>query len=267
MAEQEYADFSDMQNPELPEEIEEQNVPDQHMPIGYEENVNAEEPPKKETEEVKPEKETSEKENPDSYKYWQSQADKRDRELREERERREKLEREFEQIKSQINPPKKEEPLKPPQPPQSDDPLEAIEYTRKLAEYQNQLIEQRFKSIDGYFQQQEAERQARIQQEEMARQRAWQVSQLSQHGNLSPEEATQALAEFSKVADTPEQYFKDLAEFYKFRHGKTSKPVKSSGNRQTLPPLGTTASETENQKIDENEAFFGDMQGFIKRNY
>lgn len=266
MAEQEYADFSDMQNKELPDEVEDIKT-EQHLPIDY-----MEETPERETPEVKPEPEPSKdpKTDPSSFQYWQSQADKKERELRAEREQREQLQREIENIKTQLNPPKKEEPLAPPTPPRSDDPLEEIRYAKEYAQYVEKLNEQRFGKIDAYFQQQEAERQARAQQEQIAKQRAWQVSQLAQAG-LSPEEANQALADFSKDADTPDQYFKDLADFWKFRKGYRDNPklnkMDERKNRQgTLPPLGETPSEVESSS-NPNDEFFNDMQGFVKRNY
>lgn len=267
----EYADFSDLEKQNLPDalpEIEENAPEEQHTPIDY----FKEETPEKETQEVKPEPETSKepKSDPNSFQYWQSQADKRDKELRAEREQREQLQREIEAIKGQLNPKKEPEVLVPPTPPRSDDPVEEIRYAREYAEYVAKANEQKFGKYDAYFQQLEAEKQQRVQQEQLAQQRAWQVSQLAQSG-LSPEEANQALADFSRDAETPEQYFKDLAEFWKFRKGykenpKTSK-IEQRANRQNgLPPLGTTPSEIESAS-DPNDQFFGDMQGFIKRNY
>jgi len=265
MAEQEYADFSDMQNPELPEIVEEQRT-DQNLSIGYEENTKLEETPEKETEQVKPEPETSKKDDPSQNPYWQSKYDKEVVAARQEAER---LKQEIETIKTQLNPPKKDEPLIPPMPPRSDDPVEEIRYAREKADYMEKLFAQQVQKTDAYFQTIEAERQARKQQEQIAQQRAWQVSQLAQAG-LSPEEANQALADFSQAADTPDKYFKDLAEFWKFKNGQQSKPskIEQRANRKyELPPLGAETSETGTQQVDPNDAFYNDMQGFIKKNY
>jgi hypothetical protein len=265
MAETEYADFSDMQNPELPDLVEEQKS-DSNLSIGYEENTRLEETPEKETQEVKPEPETSKKEDPSQNPYWQS---KYDREVVAARQEAERLKQEIESIKGQLNPPKKDEPLVPPTPPRSDDPVEEIRYAREYAEYVNKVNEQRYGKMDAYFQTIEAERQAHKQQELIAQQRAWQVSQLAQSG-LSPEEANQALADFSRDAETPDKYFKDLAEFWKFRNGQQSKPskIEQRANRKyELPPLGAETSELGTQQVDPNDAFYNDMQGFIKRNY
>ena len=261
----EYADFSDLENKELPDEIPVQDKPDENMTFGYEENTNIEEPPKEETEEVEPPKETSPKEDPSKDPYWQS---KYDREIAPAKQEAERLRQEIETIKNQLNPPPKEEPLVRPQRPNTDDPLDLIKYNQDLSEYQEKFFEQKFKSVDAYFQQAETERQGRIQQEEMGRQRAWQVSQLAQAG-LSPEEANQALVEFSKAAETPEQYFKDLAEFYKFRKGitpRTSKVEQRASRQGALPPLGTVPSQVETPKNPDDD-FFGDMKGFIDKTY
>lgn len=263
MNEPEYADFSDMQNPELPDEVPQDNI--EHQKLDYFEEPQETQP---QEEEVKPEPK-AEKENPESFKYFQSLADKRYAELLAEKQKREQLEREIEQYKAQLSP-KKEEPLTPPVPPRSDDPLEEIRYAKEYAEYINKVNEQRFNKVDAYFQQLEAERQARIQQEQLAQQRAWQVSQLTQAG-LSPEEASQALVEFSKDAETPEQYFKDLAEFYRFRKGltnpKASKVEQRAIRQGAIPPLGVMPSEVEPQKIDPSDEFFDDMKGFISKNF
>lgn len=265
MAEQEYADFSDMQNPELPDIVEEQKS-DGNLLIGYEENTRLEETPEKETQEVKPEPETSKKDDPSQNPYWQS---KYDREVVAARQEAERLKQEIESIKGQLNPPKKDEPLIPPTPPRSDDPIEEIRYAREKAEYMEKLFNQQVQKTDAFFQTIESERQARQQQEQIAQQRAWQVSQLAQSG-LSPEEANQALADFSRDAETPEKYFKDLAEFWKFRNGQQPKPskIEQRANRKyELPPLGAETSELGTQQVDPNDAFYNDMQGFIKRNY
>lgn len=271
MAEQEYADFSDMQNAELPDTVDETPT-EQHLPIDYMEETPAKETSETETKEVKPEPEPSKdpKTDPSSFQYWQSQADKRERELRAEREQREQLQREIENIKTQLNPKKEPESLTPPTPPRSDDPVEEIRYAREYAEYIAKVNEQRFGKIDTYFQQLEAEKQARTQQEQIAKQRAWQVSQLAQAG-LSPEEANQALADFSQDADTPDKYFKDLADFWKFRKGirdnpKLNKMDERKDRQGKIPPLGVTPSEVESSS-NPNDEFFNDMQGFVKRNY
>jgi len=274
MAEQEkteYADFSDLENKEIPDEIEEQAKPDENMTFGYDENTTMEETPKEEsTEETpkdEPPKETSQKEDPSKDPYWQS---KYDREIAPAKQEAEKLRQEIETIKAQLNPTPKEEPLVRPQKPNTDDPLDLIRYNQELSEYQEKFFEQKFKSVDAYFQQAETERQGRIQQEEMGKQRAWQVSQLVQHGKLSPEEANEALVEFSKAADSPEQYFRDLGEFHKFRKGitpKTSKVEQRASRQGALPPLGTVPSETETQAENPDDALFNDMQGFIRKNY
>lgn len=266
MAEQEYADFSDMENKELPDIVEEQS-PKDHLTFGYEENTNLEAPPVEESQVDKPVQETSKapKEDPSQNPYWQS---KYDREVVSARQEAEKLRQEIDSIKGQLNPPKKEEPLVPPTPPRSDDPIEEIRYAREYAEYTNKMNELRFGKMDAYFQTIEQERQATRQQQEVTRQRAWQVSQLAQAG-LSPEEANQALTDFSQAADTPDKYFKDLAEFWKFKNGlsKPSKVEQRANRKVELPPLGVENSESETQKVDPNDVFYQDMQGFIKRNY
>lgn len=271
MAEQtgqpEYADFSDMMENKLPDEIPEQPKGVEHLSIGFEENTNLGELSEKETPEVIPEPETPKpaKEDPSQNPYWQS---KYDREVVAAKQEADRLKKEIEDIKSRLNPVKQEEPLVPPVPPRSDDPIEEIRYAREYAEYTNKMNEQRFGKIDSYFQQVEQERLQHKQQEEIAKQRAWQVSQFIQAG-LSPEEANQALVDFSQAADTPDKYFKDLAEFYRFKNGQQPKSkVEQRANRKNeLPPLSVETSESETQKVDPNDKFFTDMQGFITNNY
>ena len=266
----EYADFSDMGKPELPDEIEESPAANQHLTFAQDinEEESQEETQQQETDKVEPKAETSKdpKEDTSQNPYWQS---KYDREVVAAKQEADKLRQEIDSIKGQLNPPKKEEPLVPPVPPRNDDPLEEIRYAREYAEYTNKMNEARFGKMDAYFQTIEQERQQQKQQAEVSKQRAWQVSQLAQAG-LSPEEANQALADFSQAADTPDKYFKDLAEFWKFKNGQSSKPskVEQRANRKyELPPLGTETSESETQKVNPDDAFYQDMQGFIKGNY
>jgi len=158
--------------------------------------------------------------------------------------------------------------LLPPQPPRSDDPLERIQYAEELTKYNQKLIEQKFGTLDTYFQTIEAERQTRAKQEQEAQQKAWYVGQMTKTG-LSPEEASQALAEFSKAADTPEQYFKDLADFWRFKNQKLDPRAQNMEKRVSrqgeIAPLGTIPSESEPQNVNPSDAFFNDIKQYEKR--
>jgi hypothetical protein len=263
----ELGEFEESVPQDLPEDLENQTEHKDNYAIQYEEQETPEVKPD-ESEKVEPEK-AEPKQDPSTYQYWQSQADKREKEAREAKERAEALQREIEQIKNQSTP-VKEEPLVKPQAPTTDDPLDWITYNNKLMEYQEKLINQKFTSIDSYFQNLESERQTRAQQEQEAQQKAWYVGQMVRAG-LNPDEASQALADFSKAADTPEQYFKDLAEFYRFKKGRHVDPKAQSMDKrvsrgQGIAPLGVIPSNTEPQNDDPSDAFFKDIKD-LERKY
>jgi len=274
MAEQDYVDFSDMGNTELPAEIEDQGAPKENLSIGFAENtdINQGETPPEETKEVEPEVETPPKEDPSQNPYWQSKYDK---EVVTAKQEAEKLRQEIESIKGQLNPPKKEEPLTAPTPPRKNadtgqvDPIDEIQYARELSEYNRKLSEKEnaelkgeLNTIKGYFESIE-------QQKKQDQERAYYVGEFVKAG-ADPQEATQVLARMTQAYDNPQDYFKALLEFDRFKNGNQSKPskVEQRANRKfELPPLGAETSEDGTQKVDPDDKFYTDMQGFIKGNY
>ena len=266
----EYADFSDMGNIPLPDEIEETQVADQHLTFAQDinEEESQEETQQQETDKVEPKAETSKDPKEDTSKdpYWQS---KYDREVVTARQEAEKLRQEIDSIKGQLNPPKKEEPLVPPVPPRGDDPLEEIRYAREYSEYTDKKNEQRLDKMDARFQTIESERQAQKKQVQEDQQKAYYVGEFVKAG-ADPQEATQVLGRMSQAYDDPQSYFKALLEFDRFKNGQTSKPskVEQRANRKyEIPPLGVETSESGTQKVNPDDAFYQDMQGFIKGNY
>lgn len=259
----ELGEFEESVPQDLPEELENQTEHKDNYAIEYD---------KQETPEVKPEsvkepEKAEPKQDPSTFQYWQSQADKREKEAREAKEKAEALQREIEKLKGQSTP-VKEEPLVRPQKPNSDDPLDLLKYNQELAEYQEKMIEKKFSSIDSYFQSLEAERQNRIQREQEAQQKAWYIGQMVRAG-LSPEEANRALAKFGKAADTPEEYFNQLAAFFRFTENQPDPKAqvmdKRASRQQGVAPLGVIASETEPQNDDPSDAFFRDIKQMEKK--
>jgi len=140
----EYADFSDMGKPSLPNEIEETPSESQHIAISYEDEESLKGQPQ-ETPKESPKEETPEEK---SFKYWQSQYDKKERELQELRNQQQQyskgyqdLQREIAQMREQLTPKPKEEVLVKPQRPNSDDPLDLIKWQSDMLEYQEKLYQ------------------------------------------------------------------------------------------------------------------------------
>lgn len=226
------------------------------------EEVEASEEETQETEDVKPEP----KQDPSTYQYWQSQADKKERMLMEEMKKRELLEKEIEQIKAQLAPKEEKQPLVKPTPPQSDDPIEQLEYARKLAEYNEQLVQEKFSHLEKYYQELENERQARLAQEEQAKARTYFISEFVKAG-LTPEEATLAFNDYAKASDDPSKYFSDLAEFWRFRQQKNNLKAKNVDKRiskqNNIPPLGVySGEEDELNQNDTKDIFLKDLKRY-----
>lgn len=266
MPEQEYADFSDMTEKALPNE---EPLPAGNLSVQYIETSEGE------TQKEEPVKEVLPKEDPNSFQFWQSQADKREKELQETRrrdaEQLQAMQREIEKLREQSTPKPKDEPLVKPQRPNSDDPLDLIKWQSEMFEYQEKLLQkqqEKFQSTEQVWQQ---EIQRRQQEEEYARQKAYHLSQLQRTG-LSPEEANEAFIMYSKAQEDPEQYYKDLGEYYRFKRGQFGSPKgeqmgKRVARQGEVPSLVNVPSEAETQKKDPSDEFFGDMKNVINRFY
>ena len=262
-----YADFSDMMGSEIPDEIEE-TPEDNQQSIDYFDNKETMEETEEETAEVETQPETPETNvkgetlSPDEERYWQHKFDTEAKPLKE---RNELLTQEIEKIKAQLNPPVKEEVLVAPVPPDSDDPLDMMNYLKAKDDYNTKAMAKQFETQNKYFQQLETERQTRVQEQQANAMKSYQLGKLQTVGGLTPEESMRALDEYSKASENEDDYFKKLADFHRFNTGQPtkSKPTKP----QQTPPLAIQSGETQQKKVDEADEFFGDMNNFIKKNY
>ena len=158
-----------------------------------------------------------------------------------------------------------------PQKPNSDDPLDLIRYQSDMLDYYDKLREkdrQEIQKINESWQQTEQRRQ---QEQQYAQEKAFHIGQLQRTG-LSPEEAQEAYIMYSKAAEDPEGYYKDLSEYYRFKKGQYGSPKgEQMGKRVTrqgeVPSLANVTSKTESQEKDPSAEFFGDMKKFEKRYY
>lgn len=100
-------------------------------------------------------KDVPHKEDPSRFEYWQSK-------FTQEQNARKELETKFQSLAEKLETPKapEPEPLTPPVKPNSDDPLDKIEYLEKLAEYNQAILDKTTKSFE---QQQEAQRKSQEQ--------------------------------------------------------------------------------------------------------
>jgi chromosome segregation ATPase len=225
-----------------------------------------------------PKNEPEPKENPDSFQYWQSVADKKEKELQELRNQYQQgtqqfqdLQREIGQLREQLNPKPKDEPLVAPQKPNSDDPMDLIKWQSDYLEYQNKLIQKTNEQLQQTSQGWQQEMQRRQQEERFAQEKAYHLSQLQKQG-LSVQEANEAFALLSKASQNPDEYYKDLTDYYRVKKGQYNTPKGvNMGKRATrqgeAPSLANMPSETETQNNDPSEEFFGDIQNFVNRHY
>ena len=77
---------------------------------------------------------------------------------------------------------------------------------------------------------------------------------------------------YSKAAEDPESYYKDLSDFYRTKRGQFGTPKgeqmdKRATRQGEVPSLANVTSETETQKKDPADEFFGDLKKFEKRYY
>lgn len=198
--------------------------------------------------------------NPKSYRAFQSQFH-RERAQRE-KERQELL-GEIEKMKTQ-SAPKQEEVLAPPQKPNSDDPIDKVEYLAKMVEYQNKVIE----SVSNNFQ---AEQQKRQMIEQEAQQKAYITGQLVNAG-ATPEEAGEIINGLAHLQSDPNAYAKFIVGSWRGnKQPSMQNQQKVNAVNQRIvqqgqaPPLGVVPSQTETPK--KKDDFWGDMTQWTKRNY
>jgi len=218
--------------------------------------------------------EIPDKENPDSFKYWQGEADRRATELEsfknqysQDKQTWENTQREIAGMKEQLIP--KEEPLVAPVKPQTqfvDDVDTWANYYEQKDAYRDKGSEQRQNEFNTFKQETVDEKNLRIQGEQAAQQKAYTLGQFQKQDGYDLEKANRALTYFSKAQENPEGYTKDLAQFYDWKENAQNKERKGNQEDQVLP-LGVQTSVTENRKLDENDEFFDAMKKFNTPKY
>lgn len=194
-----------------------------------------------------------------SAEHFQSLNAQTENSLKAEREETERLRQEIADSKQPIQP--KEEVLTQPVKPNSDDPIDIQTYQGKKLEYQDQMIQNLTQGI-------QQEKQLREQAETQAQNKAYTLGQLQKSG-LNPDDANGALEYYSQAQKTPEEYYKELANFYLFVKGKKStvrtEQIDNRLDRQKATlPLGVVPAESETPKADDSTAFFQDVNNFNK---
>jgi len=240
-------------------EENQQPTPESHIADSSPENTTIEEtqPPAGQEEDI------PDKENPDSYKYWQGEADKRKAELEsfknqyaQDKQAWDNAQREIASVKEQLNPPV--EPVLPPELRDSyDDPLDEVKDLKENLRYV-------LKETQGMRQESAQEKQVRKNQEEAARFKAYSLGELQKQPGYDLEKANRALEWYGKSRTSPEEYYKDIAMVYSIIEGQApnnrEQEIQQRVNRQgeTLP-LGVKTSETETKKKSDDIEFFDDM--------
>lgn len=227
---------------------------------------------KKPAEPVK--EEIPDKENPESFKYWQSQNDIKDRKIEDlerqsaqDRETWVNTQREIATVKEQLTP--KVEPLVEPVKPLTqfeEDVTTWANYYEQKDAYRDKRDEQRQGEFNTFKQETENEKNLRLQNELAAQQKAHTLGEFQKQKGYDLEKANRALNYFAKVGQDPEAYASKLAEFYDWiENTETKKPrVTQEGE---VVPLAVQTSVTDNQKVEENDEFFGDMKKFNYTKY
>lgn len=262
--ETQYADFSDMQGTEIPDEVE---FPQPDISVQY-----IEDPPEEtqeETAEAEAPQETSEVNrkgeplSPDQERYWQHKFDTEAKPLREQNEL---LKQEIETIKTQLNPPPKEEVLVEPVAPTTDDPNDLLDYLKAKVVYDNKVHQKEMGEMKGVVSQFQTAMATQAQTDEANQLKSYQLGKLQTVGRLTPEEAVDAITMFSNPAQSEDEYYGYIADFYKHRRGISASP-RTTNVKKTPAPLATQAGEAKGQKVEDGDQFYGDMNNYIKENY
>ena len=257
--ETQYADFSDMGTNELPDEIEETPEQDGVNIDYFEETVETETP-----EEPQPEANTKGEElKPEQESYWQHKYDTETRALKEQNNA---LTQEFEKIKTQMNPPKEEEVLVEPPMPTTDDPNDMLDYLKAKVIYDNKVHQKEMGEMKGTVKMFQDNLTQQAEAEQANQLKSYNLGKLQTVGKLTPEESVDALNMFSNPNQTEEEYFNYIADYYKFRKGKST-TLRPTNSTKTPAPLAVQSGEAQVTKVDEADQFFGDMNNYIKKNY
>lgn len=257
-----YANFDDMGNTELPDEVDIEETPAKnHQSIEYFEDT-PEETTEVETPAETPETNTKGEElTPDQESYWQHKFDTETKPLKEQNEL---LRQEIDGIKTQLNPPAKEEPLVDPVTPTTDDPNEWVEYLKLKSVYDAKSHQKEMGEMKGVVEQFQNVLTSQAETEKANQLKTYNLGKLQTVGGLTPEESVDAVGLFSNPNQTEEEYFKYIADYYKFRKGKSA-PIKPTSPK-TPKPLATQSGETE-VKVDGDDQFASDMNTFIQKKY
>lgn len=203
--------------------------------------------------------------DPKSFKYWNSKYDKevtplkaKLQELEQRLQEKDSKVSEFETFMNTVkNPPVKEEPLVEPQAPASDDPIEQIEYLKKLSVYNKTLVSKQKSEFDTLRSQIERDRQEKEEAQKAAQYKAFVAGKFQEKG-LKPEEALEAINMYAKVQSNPDEYFGDLVELYKFKKEKGFKSKNKTEQPDAPLPPGISSGTNVPTK-SEAEEFMGSL--------
>jgi hypothetical protein len=207
-----------------------------------------------ESEEEAPIKDVPNKENPSRFEYWQS---KFTQEQNARKELEDKLQS-FEQKMDTFTKPPEPEPLKPPVKPNSDDPLDKIEYLEKLAEYNQTIV---LKQQEAFEKQQEAQRQAQAQAQ-------FKAYMLGEYQKVADERLSQEAFNFFSSEDSLDPVTQiEMFQAWKDKSASKQNPkvnqMKTQQAKQKVPlPPGVAGGTTE---VPEEMDFGEDLLNFTKK--
>ena len=199
-------------------------------------------------------KDVPHKEDPSRFEFWQSKFTK-------EQQARKELEDKFQSLAEKLESPKspEPEPLKRPVKPNSDDPLDKIEYLEQLAEYNQTILDQTQRS---FREQQESQLKA----QEQAQFKAYMLGEYQKAG-ADEKLSAEAFNFFSSEDSLNPQTQIDLYNAWKNNRASTNPKVtqmKSQKMKQDIPlPPGVSGGESYSSK----EMDFGDDLLAITKKY
>ena len=199
-------------------------------------------------------KDVPHKEDPSRFEYWQSKFTK-------EQQARKELEDKFQSLAEKLESPKapEPEPLKPPVKPNTDDPLDKIEYLEQLAEYNQAILDQTQRS---FKEQQEAQ----VRAQEQAQFKAYMLGEYQKAG-ADEKLSAEAFNFFSSEDSLNPQTQIELFNAWKSNRASTNPKVaqmKSQKMKQNVPlPPGVSSGESDIPK----EMDFGEDLLAITKKY
>lgn len=191
------------------------------------------------------------KEDPSRFEFWQSK-------FSQEQQARKELEQKFQSLTEKLEKPNtpEPEPLKPPTKPNSDDPLDKIEYLEKLAEYnQNILLQQQQAFEENQKQQRMAQEQAQF--------KAFMLGEYQKHG-ADEKLSAEAFNFFSSEQSLDPKTQMEIFMAWKGAPKKNPKvdQIKSKQQKFNTPlPPGVTSGQSDTPVEDD---FGADLVNFQK---